>query len=43
MEPEDLAEIAKICIEKDLFVISDEIYSELTIRDSTVRSPHSRE
>ena len=32
MEPEDLAEIAKICIEKDLFVISDEIYSELTYK-----------
>lgn len=32
MEPENLAEIAKICIEKDLFVISDEIYSELTYK-----------
>ena len=32
MEPEDLAEIAKICIEQDLFVISDEIYSELTYK-----------
>lgn len=30
MEYEDLAEIAKIVIEKDIFVISDEIYSELT-------------
>lgn len=30
MEKEDLEEIAKIAIEKDLFVISDEIYSELT-------------
>ena len=30
MEKEDLEEIAKIVIEKDLFVISDEIYSELT-------------
>lgn len=27
---EDLEQIAKICIEKDIFVISDEIYSELT-------------
>lgn len=30
MEREDLEKIAKICIEKDIFVISDEIYSELT-------------
>ena len=30
MEPKDLAEIAKVVEEKDLFVISDEIYSELT-------------
>lgn len=30
MEAKDLAEIAKIVEEKDLFVISDEIYSELT-------------
>ena len=30
MEREDLEEIAKICIEKDIFVMSDEIYSELT-------------
>lgn len=30
MEKEDLEKIAKICIEKDIFVISDEIYSELT-------------
>lgn len=30
MEREDLEKIAKIIIEKDLFVISDEIYSELT-------------
>ena len=33
MEAEDLAEIARICIEKDLFVISDEIYSELTYKE----------
>ena len=43
MEPEDLAEIAKICIEKDLFVISERSIQSLLIRDSTVRSPHSRE
>lgn len=30
MERKDLEDIAKICIEKDIFVISDEIYSELT-------------
>ena len=30
MGKEDLEEIAKVVIEKDLFVISDEIYSELT-------------
>jgi aminotransferase len=30
MEKEDLEKIVKIVIEKDLFVISDEIYSELT-------------
>ena len=30
MEKEDLEEIAKIAIEKDILVLSDEIYSELT-------------
>lgn len=30
MEEKDLKEIAEVIIEKDLFVISDEIYSELT-------------
>ena len=30
MERKDLEEIAKVVIEKDLYVISDEIYSELT-------------
>ena len=30
MEESDLAKIAKICVEKDIFVLSDEIYSELT-------------
>ena len=29
MERKDLEDIAKICIEKDIFVMSDEIYSEL--------------
>ncbi len=32
MTREDLEEIAKICIEKDIFVISDEIYSELSYK-----------
>lgn len=32
MEKEDLEKIAKIVIEKDLFVISDEIYCELTYK-----------
>lgn len=30
MERKDLEEIAQVCIEKDIFVLSDEIYSELT-------------
>ncbi len=30
MEETDLEKIAKICVEKDLYVISDEIYAELT-------------
>lgn len=32
MEKEELEEIAKIIVEKDLFVISDEIYTELTYK-----------
>ncbi len=35
MEKEDLEKIAKIIIEKDLIVISDEIYSELTYGERT--------
>ena len=30
MERDDLEKIAKICIEKDIYVMSDEIYAELT-------------
>jgi len=30
MSRQDLMDIAEVCIEKDIFVISDEIYSELT-------------
>lgn len=32
MEKEDLEEIAQVCVEKDIFVLSDEIYSELTYK-----------
>lgn len=35
MERKDLEEIAQVCIEKDIFVISDEIYSELTYNDDS--------
>ncbi len=30
MTKEDLQEIAEVCVEKDIFVLSDEIYAELT-------------
>ena len=36
MEKEDLEKVAEIVIEKDLFVISDEIYSELTYKGQHV-------
>lgn len=36
MEKKDLEEIAKVCIEKDIFVMSDEIYSELTYKEDHV-------
>ncbi len=36
MEKEDLEEIAKICVEKDIFVLSDEIYSALTYKGKHV-------
>ncbi len=36
MEPEDLEKIAKIAIEKDILVMSDEIYSELTYKGKHV-------
>lgn len=36
MERKDLEAIAKVCIEKDIFVMSDEIYSELTYKDEHV-------
>lgn len=36
MEQEDLEKIAKVIIEKDIFVMSDEIYAELTYKDKHV-------
>ena len=36
MERKDLEEIAQVVIEQDLFVISDEIYSELTYKEEHV-------
>lgn len=36
MERHELEEIARIVVEKDIFVISDEIYSELTYTDNHV-------
>lgn len=36
MERKDLEEIAQVCIEKDIFVMSDEIYSELTYKEEHV-------
>lgn len=36
LERKDLEEIAQICIEKDIFVISDEIYSELSYKEPHV-------
>lgn len=36
MRRKDLEEIAEVCIEKDIFVLSDEIYSELTYQEDHV-------
>lgn len=36
LSKKNLVEIAKVCVEKDLFVISDEIYAELTYGDQHV-------
>ena len=36
MEKEDLEDIAEVCIEKNIFVMSDEIYSELTYNGNHV-------
>ncbi len=46
MNYEELEEIAKVCIEKDIFVISDEIYCELTYKGehcSIARIPGMKE
>ena len=36
MERKDLEDIAEVCIEKDIFVMSDEIYAELTYKGEHV-------
>lgn len=36
MERSDLEEIAKICVEKDIYVMSDEIYSELSYKENHI-------
>jgi aminotransferase len=36
MEREDLEAVAKVCIEKDIYVMSDEIYAELTYKEEHV-------
>lgn len=33
LDEKDVEELAKICIEKDIYVITDEIYAELTYKD----------
>ena len=33
LDERDVEELAKICIEKDIFVVTDEIYAELTYKD----------
>lgn len=36
MEKKDLEEIAKVCIENDIYVISDEIYGELSYKEKHI-------
>ncbi len=36
LEEKDLQEIARVCIEKDIFVMSDEIYAELTYKEKHI-------
>ena len=33
LDKKDIEELAKVCIEKDIYVITDEIYAELTYKD----------
>lgn len=46
LENDDLEKIAKVCVEKDIYVLSDEIYSELTYKNkhiSIVTKPGMKE
>lgn len=36
LEEKDLRELAKVCVEKDIYVLSDEIYAELTYKGKHV-------
>ncbi len=36
LEEKDLQEIAKVCVDKDIFVMSDEIYAELTYKEKHI-------
>lgn len=36
LEEKDLREIAEVCVEKDIFVMSDEIYAELTYKEKHI-------
>ncbi len=36
LENDDLEKIAKVCVEKDIYVLSDEIYSELTYKNKHI-------
>ncbi len=36
LEEKDLREIAKVCVDKDIFVMSDEIYAELTYKEKHI-------
>lgn len=40
LEEKDLREIAKVCVEKDIFVMSDEIYAELTYKEKHISIVH---
>ncbi len=36
LEEKDLQEIAKVCVDKDIFVMADEIYAELTYKEKHI-------